>query len=59
MTCGRVLSGKWKEFQKRIASGEEARKVLDDLNIKSYCCRTLFLTHKDIYKQIDRFERMQ
>ncbi|MCD6216196.1 MAG: DNA-directed RNA polymerase subunit N [Candidatus Aenigmarchaeota archaeon] len=59
MTCGRVLGDKWEIFKKRVKKGENPKKVLDDLNIKNYCCRALFLTHKDISKEVAKFKRVQ
>ena len=55
MTCGKVLSTLWIEYKKRIAKGEKPEKVLDDLKVTKYCCRTVFLTHKDVIKEVGRF----
>lgn len=59
ITCGRLLADKWKAFKKRVKKGENPKKVLDDLDIKNYCCRSLFLTHRDISKEIAKFKKMQ
>ena len=55
MTCGRVLSTVWDEYKKRIAKGGKPEKVLDDLGVKKYCCRSLFLTHTDSIKEVGKF----
>jgi len=47
MTCGKVISDKWEEFQEREESGEDKGEILDDLGVEKYCCRTIFLTHVD------------
>jgi len=57
MTCGRVVAHLWETFQKRVEAGEDPKKVLDDLGLKKYCCRALFLTHVDTYKQIAKYKR--
>ena len=48
MSCGKPLAHLWEEFNKRVEQGEEPRKVLDELGLKRYCCRALFLGHIDL-----------
>lgn len=55
-TCGAVISDKWSEFIKRVRNGEQAGKVLDDLGIKRYCCRRMFLSHVDLIDDILKYE---
>lgn len=55
-SCGRVVGHLWEEFKKRTEAGEPAGKVLDDLGLKRYCCRQLFLGHVDLLKEISRFK---
>ena len=57
MSCGKVVAQLWEIFQKRIQQGEDPKVVLDDLGLKRYCCRSLFLTHVDSYKQIAKYKR--
>jgi DNA-directed RNA polymerase subunit N len=56
-SCGKPVAQFWEEFNKRIQAGEEPKKVLDDLGLKRYCCRSLFLTHEDTYKQVAKYKR--
>lgn len=46
-TCGKVISGVWDEYKKRIET-EDAGKVLTDLGIERYCCRRMLLTHVEL-----------
>ncbi len=57
MTCGKPVGHLWEEYNKRLANGESAKKVLDSLGLERYCCRSLFLTHVDLIKDIGRFKR--
>jgi DNA-directed RNA polymerase subunit N len=57
ISCGKPVAQLWEEYTKRIEAGEEPKKVMDDLGIKRFCCRSLFLTHVDTYKQIAKFKR--
>lgn len=51
-SCGKVIGHLWEEYKRRVENREEAGKVLDSLGIKRYCCRTIFLTHSDVFKRI-------
>jgi len=55
-SCGKVIGHLWEEFKERVEKGEEPKKVLDDLKIKRYCCRQVFLTHRDFIKEIAKFK---
>ena len=52
MSCGKVISDKWEEFQERTEDGEDKGEVLDDLGVEKYCCRTVFLTHVDTMDEV-------
>jgi len=54
-TCGALIGDKWEEFKKRIENGEDPKKVLDDLGVKRYCCRRMFLSHIDLIDEIIKF----
>ncbi len=56
-SCGRVIAHLWETYSKRVQMGEEPKRVLDELKVKSYCCRTIFMTHIDAYKQIAKYKR--
>lgn len=55
MTCGKPVAGLWGKYTERIQAGEKPAKVLDDLDVKRYCCRALFLTHRDNLGKIAKF----
>ena len=57
ISCGKPVGQLWEQFQKRVASGEDPKKVLDDLGLKRYCCRALFLTHVDLVGQVSKYKR--
>jgi DNA-directed RNA polymerase subunit N len=56
-SCGKPLAHLWEKYKERVANGEEPKKVLDELGIKSYCCRALFLGHVDLLKQIAVYKK--
>ncbi len=52
-TCGAVVADKWEEYDKRVnRDKEDAGKVLDDLGVKRYCCRRMFISNVEL---IDEF----
>jgi DNA-directed RNA polymerase subunit N len=55
-TCGKVIGHLWEEYERRVKSGEHPAKVLDELGIKKYCCRAIFLTHRELIKEIAKFK---
>ena len=52
-TCGAVVADKWAEYDKRVNNEhEDAGKVLDELGVKRYCCRRMFISNIEL---IDEF----
>ncbi len=52
-TCGKVVADKWEDYDKHVNHDkEDAGKVLDDLGVKRYCCRRMFISNTEL---IDEF----
>ena len=51
-SCGALIADKWEEYARRVEEGEHPGKVLDDLGIKRYCCRRMFLSHYEYFDEI-------
>ncbi|MGC8586409.1 MAG: DNA-directed RNA polymerase subunit N [Candidatus Micrarchaeia archaeon] len=52
-SCGAVVADKWEEYDRRVNKNhEDPGKVLDDLGVKRYCCRRMFLGNLEL---IDEF----
>jgi DNA-directed RNA polymerase subunit N len=47
-----MIGDRWEEFSRRTKQGENPGKVLDDLGMKRYCCRRMFISHVEV---IDEF----
>ncbi|MBU1120716.1 DNA-directed RNA polymerase subunit N [Candidatus Micrarchaeota archaeon] len=54
-SCGKVISGYYEEFVKRLEKGEEAEKILDDMKIERYCCRRMLLSQVDLIDEIIKY----
>jgi DNA-directed RNA polymerase subunit N len=57
MSCGKPIAQLYEEFKKRVAAGEDAKKVLDDLGLERYCCRAVFLGHVDLLPLTSKFKK--
>jgi len=56
-SCGKLLGDKYEQFEERVKKGESAEKVLDDLGLKKYCCRSSLLTSIDVMGEIGKFKK--
>jgi DNA-directed RNA polymerase subunit N len=57
-SCGQVVADKWEEYNKRVnVDHEAAEKVLDDLEVKRYCCRRMLLGNVDLIDDIINYSR--
>ncbi len=57
MSCGKPIAQYWEEYQKRTQKGEPPKKVLNELHISRYCCRSVFLTHVDLIDSAAQFKK--
>ncbi len=55
-TCGAPIGHLWEEYLRRVKAGEDPRKVLDDLGIKRYCCRRMFLSSVEYIDELLAYE---
>ncbi len=56
-SCGKPVAHVWESFNERVAKGESKQKAMDDLGLKKYCCRALFLGHVDLIDIAARFKK--
>ncbi len=56
-SCGKPIAQLWEEYKKRAESGEDKKKLLDEFGLERYCCRSMFLGHKDLVQIASRFKK--
>jgi len=56
-SCGKPIAHLWEEYKKRVEAGEEKKKVLDELGLERYCCRAMFLGHKDLVEVAAKYKK--
>lgn len=54
-TCGKVIGDHWEEFSRRTKQGETPGKVLDELGMKRYCCRRMFISHVEVIDELLKY----
>ena len=58
ISCGKPIGHLWEEFKKRVEEkGEDSKKVLDELGLERYCCRSIFLGQVDNLELISKFKK--
>ena len=56
-SCGKPIAHLWQEFKKRTENGENNNKVLGELGLERYCCRSMFLGQVDTLELINKFKK--
>jgi DNA-directed RNA polymerase subunit N len=51
-SCGKVIGHLWKNYKEKITAGENPEKVFEDLGIKRYCCRRMFIGHVELVEDV-------
>ncbi|MBI2004000.1 DNA-directed RNA polymerase subunit N [Candidatus Pacearchaeota archaeon] len=55
--CGKPVGQLWEQFKQRVASGENQKKVLDELGLERMCCRSVFLGQTDTIELVSKFKK--
>ncbi len=56
-SCGKPLAHLWEQYKERIDKGEDPKKVLDELGVKNFCCRAMFVGNVELIEQVGKFKR--
>ena len=56
-SCGKPIAQDWDEYKKKLSEGKTAEEALNELGIERYCCRRMFLSHKDYLKEIIKYKK--
>jgi len=56
-SCGKPIAHLWEEYKKKIADGENPKKVLDELGLERMCCRSAFLGQEDLLELVGKFKK--
>ena len=56
-SCGKPIAQLWEDYKKRISERENSKKVLDELGLERFCCRSVFLGHTDLIELVSKFKK--
>ena len=56
-SCGKPIAQLWQDYRDRVEKGEESKKVMDELGLKRYCCRSMFIGQVDLIDEISKFRK--
>ena len=56
-SCGKPIAHLWEEYKKKVDSGEDTSKALEELDLERYCCRGAILGHSDILSEVTKFKK--
>mgnify|MGYP001192041639 CR=1 FL=1 len=56
--CGKPLGHLWSTYLERVKKGDDRKVVMDELGLKRYCCRGLFLGHVDLIDIAAQFKKV-
>lgn len=56
-SCGKPIGQLWEKFKKKVDSGEEPAKVLEELGVERYCCRAALLGQADMLPEVTKFKK--
>jgi DNA-directed RNA polymerase subunit N len=55
-SCGKPIGHLWEDYKEKVGKGENAEKVMDKLGLDRYCCRRMFLSHKDYIDEVVKYK---
>ncbi len=56
-SCNKPVGHLYEKYVKELEKGKSPKQVMDELGIKRYCCRGLFLSHVDLIDTVARFKK--
>ena len=54
-SCGKVVAHLYEQFKQRVAEGEGAGEVLNELGLEKYCCRRMYVGHIELIDEVAPF----
>ncbi len=56
-SCGKPIGHLWEEYKERVDKGEDKKKVIDQLGLHRYCCRSMLMSHVDLSDLAAQFKK--
>ena len=55
-SCGKPIGHLWEAYQKELKKSKNPEKALDKVGLDRYCCRRMFLSHRDYIDDIIKYD---
>ena len=56
-SCGKPIGHLYESYLERVNKGEDRKKIMDELGLRRYCCRSIFLGHVDLIDTAAQFKK--
>ena len=57
-TCGKIIGHLYKDYKEKAKTEGEA-KALDELGVKRYCCRRMFISYVNLVDEVIDYTPMK
>ncbi len=57
-TCGAVIGDLYEDYDKKVKEGKDPAKILNDLGVRRYCCRRMFLSHVEVMEKVAKYTKL-
>ncbi len=55
-SCGQVVAHNYEEFLKQVSEKKlSPKEILDNLGVKKYCCRRMYISQVDVIDDIMKY----
>ncbi len=55
-SCGKPIGHLFESYKEKVSQGKDPSAVLDELGIKRYCCRRMFISHIDLSDEVIHYK---
>jgi len=56
-SCGKPIAHLYEKYAERTAKGEDKKKVMDELGLERYCCRSMMISHVELIDMATQFKK--
>ena len=55
--CNKPIAQLWEKYKEKVAAGVDKKTALDEVGLKRYCCRAIFIGHVDLAETVAKFRK--
>jgi len=54
-SCGKPIGHLWEKYSAGVNAGENPDKLMTSLGLKRYCCRRMFISHREFIDDVMKY----